>query len=633
MESRLNTEADANEKTLRIKRLPGQVVDQIAAGEVIERPAQLIKELVENSLDAKATEIELSISSGLSQITIVDNGKGILKEDLPLVFERHSTSKLSKADDLFSLHSFGFRGEALSAIGSISKISLETKSQEEPSGSLMIWDSGQEVVVDQSGISEGTKISVSNLFDNMPARKKFLKSQRYEMTLVKKVFNSFSLMHFDKDFKLVVDGKLNFLYQKTGSIEERYEQIYKTKIYKVSLEETGFIKAGSAIYLQEPGIESKTSQSLLVYVQSRAIEDKAIHAAVRDGLNTYLMHGCYPRGLVDLKLDPGFVDVNVHPMKSQVRFQDSSKIYKSIRSAVSSWAAEAKWSKEIVEGECEEKSYVKSQSPVFQKTQAPSFSSGGTEARTGGGSFSKRPSINEVNQAISAQVPFEFKDKIVQYKKTYGDLKSKNIEKILKQEDGFEPLWSNLMVVGQINLTYIVAQSSEAVFFIDQHAAHERVGYEKLLKSWKENKTLDIQTLLMPLQIEMDDDHIEAILSKQDDLMEIGIGIDQGGPGLIVLNALPGFLKETAVDQALRELAVSVLKHGGGSSVDEVFELFFATVSCHSVIRAGHAMSADEMKLLLIEMDKYKSNFCPHGRPVYKKVSFQSLDRDFGRLG
>lgn len=613
METPLNIKTEGLQVS-RIKRLPGQVVDQIAAGEVIERPAQLIKELVENSLDAGATKVELSVSSGLSQITITDNGGGILKEDLPLVFERHSTSKLAKADDLFSLDSFGFRGEALSAIGSISKVTLETKSFKEDNGSLMIWDAGKQIIIDQSGITEGTKLSVSNLFDNMPARKKFLKSQRYELTLVKKVFNSFALMHFDKEFKLIVDGKLVFLYQGAASIEKRYEQIYKSKLYKVELMETEFIKSGSAVYLQEPGIESKTSQSLLVYVQSRAVEDKAIHAAVRDGLNTYLMHGCYPKGLVDLKLDPAFVDVNVHPMKSQVRFQESSHIYKAVRSAVSLWAAQAPWAGEIVDGGGSEQVSV----PYSSTQPVRQF---------------KKPNSEEVRQAIQAQVPFEFKDTVVQYKKTYGDLKSKTIEKILKQEDGFEPLWSNLMVVGQINLTYIVAQSTEAVFFIDQHAAHERVGYEKLLKSWKQSKNLDVQALLMPLQIEMEDNYIEAILSKQEDLSEIGISIEQGGPGLIVLNALPGFLKETAVDQALRELAVSVLKYGGGSSVDEVFELFFATVSCHSVIRAGHAMSNDEMKLLLVEMDKYKSNFCPHGRPVYKKVSFQSLDRDFGRLG
>ncbi|MGH1469069.1 MAG: DNA mismatch repair endonuclease MutL [Bdellovibrionales bacterium] len=602
-----------NKNVNRIKKLSGQVVDQIAAGEVIERPAQLIKELVENSLDAHATKVELSVSSGLSQITITDNGHGILKEDLPLVFERHSTSKLSKADELFSLDSFGFRGEALSAIGSVSKISLESRSREEDQGSLMIWDSGQQVTIDQSGISEGTKLSVSNLFDNTPARKKFLKSQRYEMTLVKKVFNSFALVHFDKEFKFMVDGKLSFLYQAVETVEKRYEQIYKKKVYKIAVPESEYIKAGSAIYLEEPGIESKTSQSLWIYVQSRWIEDKSIHAATRDGLNTYLMHGCQPKGLVDLRLQPDFVDVNVHPMKSQVRYQDSSYIYKAIRSAVSSWAALAPWSTEVV-------------------AETSKFESKSVEMPVMSRQFQK-PSRQEVSQAVQAQVPFEFKDTVVQYKKTYGDLKSKTIEKVLKQEDGFEPLWSNLMVIGQVNLTYIVAQSNEAVFFIDQHAAHERVGYEKLLKSWKENQDLDIQTLLMPLHIEMEDNYIEALLTKESELSSIGIYIEQGGPGLIVLNALPGFLKETAVDKALRELADSVIKHGGGSSVEEVFELFFATVSCHSVIRAGHAMSAEEMRLLLLEMDKYRSNFCPHGRPVYKKVSFQSLDRDFGRLG
>jgi DNA mismatch repair protein MutL len=187
------------------------------------------------------------------------------------------------------------------------------------------------------------------------------------------------------------------------------------------------------------------------------------------------------------------------------------------------------------------------------------------------------------------------------------------------------------MVVGQVNLTYILAQADNALYFIDQHAAHERVGYEKLVKAWKEKQNSDVQTLLLPLQIEMEENFVEVLLSKEKELLNIGISIEQAGPDVLTLNSHPGFLKENAVAKALKEFAERILKYGGGSSVDEVFELFFATVSCHSVIRAGHAMSPDEMKLLLIEMDKYKSHFCPHGRPVYKKVSFQSLDRDFGR--
>lgn len=606
---------------MNIIKLKDQVINQIAAGEVIERPAQLVKELMENSLDAGATSVELALSSGLSQITIIDNGSGILKEDLPLVFERHSTSKLKSAEELFSLESFGFRGEALSAIGSIAKVSLETRSSVEDSGNLMIWDSGKSILTDSSEIKEGTKLSVSNLFDNTPARKKFLKSQRYELTLVKKVFNSFSFVHFDKDFKLTVDGKLVAVFSAARTIEARYEQIYKKKVYKIELPETDLIYKGSAVYLEEPGIESKTSQSLWIYVQSRWIEDRAVHAAVRDGLNTYLMHGCQPKGVVDLKLNPACVDVNVHPMKSQVRFEDSGQIYKILRSAVSEWAARAPWSTSGVAVQAYENKNVASK--FVQQSSTPYKASYVSKAHT--------------EAAIKAQQPaFEFKEREkVQYKTTYGDLKSKlSIEKVLKQVDGFEPNWSNLMVVGQVNLTYIVAQSDESVYYVDQHAAHERVGYEKLVQAWKKQTAdgnQDIQNLLLPLQMDMDELSVEALLSKQEELLQIGIGIEQAGPEALTLTSHPGFLKEAAIDKALRVFAERIQKFGGSSSLDEVFELFFATVSCHSVIRAGHPMSADEMKLLLIEMDKYRSNFCPHGRPVYKKVSFASLDRDFGR--
>ena len=580
-----------------IKVLDGAVIDQIAAGEVIERPAQLLKELIENSLDAQALKLEVSVTSDLSFIFVEDDGLGIKESDLSRVFLRHSTSKLEKTEDLLRLSSFGFRGEALSAIGSISKAQIETKHKEEECGHLYVYENGHEVLCEKNQKDVGTKISVTNLFDSTPARKKFLKSKKHELSLVKRVLNAFSLKHYDKEFKFILDGKLIFYYSKASCIEERYEQVFKAKkIFKIDLPKCDILLEGSCVYLEEPSIESKTGLGLWTFVQDRHVLDKTIAASVRDGLNTYLMHGTFPRGVVDLKVKKDFIDVNVHPMKSEIRFENPSYIYKSIRKAVSDWAFLAPWKNEVM-------------------------------------AFKNHIGEKKLKKTEEHQIPMDIGEKKVLYKKTEGHLNSEVvIKRLLKKEDSFEPYWSNLMVIGQVNLTYIVAQSEDAVFFIDQHAAHERVAFERLKKQWEDKNEKEVQSLLLPLHIDIDESAAEALLELKSELQLVGVEIEASGPESLALNAVPGFLKEESVEKGLRDLAKDKLSLGGGSGLDEVFELFFATLACHSVIRAGHAMSSDEMKLLLIHMDQFKSRYCPHGRPVYKKIAFQSLDQDFGRV-
>lgn len=608
----------------KIIKLSGKVVDQIAAGEVIERPSQLLKELIENSLDAFSTEIEVGVSSDLDLLSVTDNGTGIKESDLPLVFERHSTSKILKAQDLFELSSFGFRGEALSAIGAVSKAQLETKHKEDKTGRVYVYENGEEKFIETSSSdTEGTKITITNLFDSTPARKKFLKSKRHELTLIKRTFQSFSLLHFDKSFKLLVDGKLMFYFQKTDSVFKRYSQVFKNKkVFKVDLPVCEIIKGGSAIYLEEPSIDSKTGLSLWTFVQERWIHDKTVATAIREGLNTYLMHGCFPKGVVDIKIKKDFIDVNVHPMKSEIRYENSSYIYKTIRKSVSDWAYQAPWKSEIISskaGSGPASSLAKASASLWSVPPEK-----------------KRPSFETVKAAIDHQddqykFSTELSDQRVMYKKTYGDLKSESIKKILKKEDKFEPYWSSLMVLGQVNLTYIMAQSEEALFFIDQHAAHERVAFEKIKKQWSESEKKDIQSLLMPLTMDLEPQYIEALMSVKSELDDLGVELELSGPEVLAINTIPGFLKEESIETSLRKLSEEIVTKGGGASLDEVFELFFATLACHSVIRAGHAMSEDEMRLLLIEMDRYNSRYCPHGRPVYKKTPFSELDRDFGR--
>ncbi len=613
----------------RIKKLDGHVIDQIAAGEVVERPAQLVKELIENSIDAGATKVTLSVDSSLTFINITDNGSGIIKEDLPLVFQRHSTSKLKSADEIFHLSSFGFRGEALSAIGSVSKVNLETKTKEEQEGSALEWSFGEITSQTKSSIEEGTDIKISSLFENVPARKKFLKSERFELTQVKKVFSSFALFHFDKDFKFLVDGKLKEFYQKKDSPQERYAQINKgKKVYKLPLLADDVFHSNTKIYLEEPSFDSKNSSGLWIYTQERWIQDKTIAAAIRDGLSTYLMHGTFPKGLVFLDLAPKFVDVNVHPMKSQVRFADNSKVYSYLRKNTARWAESSPWLEKTVRSE-------------QQQLQSSNFKeqSGFSSTYQTNESQNKSESNDFSTYAVKDQKSLGFKEyDQVQYKKTEVLFKEEVPKKLVFKENQSvstnsfeEPTWASLQVLGQTNLTYIIAQSSEAMFLIDQHAAHERVGYEKLLKAWQNSESMETQALLLPVQMDLPEEQLEALIEKQIELKKLGVEFEQTGPESIALTLLPAFLKEEAVIKALEIFAKEALVSGGSVAVEDAFKLLFATMSCHSVIRAGHAMALDEMKLLLSEMDKYRSSYCPHGRPVYKKIPFTELDRDFGR--
>ncbi len=633
-----------------IKVLKNHVVDQIAAGEVIERPSQLLKELIENSLDAGALKIEVSVSSDLSFISVDDDGFGIKRRELSKAFLRHSTSKLIETEDLMKLSSFGFRGEALSAIGSISKVQVETRRKGESSGSFYIYENGSEVALEDSEREFGTKISITKLFDSTPARKKFLKSNRHELTLIKKVLKDFSLKHYNTSFKLLLDRKISFFYPSVDTIQKRYTEVFKdSKVYKIELKPCDTILKGSCLYLEEPSIQSKTGQSLWVYIQDRSVQDKTVAAATRDGLNTYLMHGTFPKGLIDLKLRKDSIDVNVHPMKSEVRFENSSYIYKSVRRAVSDWAYQAPWKNEVI-SDSTLGSYKNHSSfnntpnslnrPIRENSsyQEKKIAFEIQNPTANGVAFSSQAKISNSDDGVNqySQNNFKISEPEVLYKKTYGSLNSTTVENKLIKKEGFEPYWSKLMIVGQINLTYIMAQGQDAVYFIDQHAAHERVAFERLKTQWEKRKEskgkCDIQNLLIPLYLDLDETLTEELLKLNQELFQLGIEIESSGPETIAVNSIPSFLKEESIAKGLRKLAKDSLDQGGGSSVDDVFELFFATLACHSVIRAGHAMSDDEMKLLLLSMDEYKSRYCPHGRPVYKKISFHSLDQDFGRV-
>jgi DNA mismatch repair protein MutL len=442
---------------MAIERLSEKTISQIAAGEVVERPAHLVKELVENSLDAGATRIDIDLDHGGRFVQVVDDGHGIPKEDLPLVFARHATSKLKDIEDLWALNSFGFRGEALASVASVSKVQIVSHVKGADSAYRLDVEYGDLHEVTPSSGALGTRITVQDLFENLPARKKFLKSETAEISQIRNVLKAMALMHPEVSFK--VRHKVELLHsgpkKKTPLI--RVQEVLGVKpLYEVSGEREGFqVRA----YFSSPKDVTRQNRNLWIFAQSRWIVDRSLQAAIMDAYHSLLMHGEFPYCVLDLKCSPEEVDVNVHPTKSQVKFRNASGAFRAVRSVLRSGLENAPWIKKEVSRpqpinyaavEAEPKPLF-FREPEFYRTQ---YQQKSWTPSPGG--------LQEVLTSFSEPAPIE----------------SPQVE-----ESGPSPsggYWSSLQVLGQCNLTYIVAQNDVGLILIDQHAAHERVNYEKL---------------------------------------------------------------------------------------------------------------------------------------------------------
>lgn len=594
---------------MNIQVLDSSLVDKIAAGEVLERPAQLVKELVENSLDAGARMVEVEVGLNGREIRVTDDGSGIPSHQLSLALSRHATSKIRSAEDLFRLKSFGFRGEALSSVASVSRFSITSRTGEDERGTRLESVFGSEQKAEQVSSSVGTTILVSDLFENVPARLKFLKSDSSEIQHIKLCLKSFSLSRPDVSFRFLLRGNLEFFLEATEDINRRVEEVlniaplFETKNHENNIDVYAHFAAPNQTLRQNKGI--------WIFVQGRWIQDRAIAAAVMEGYRNLLMHGEYPYCVVKINMPPDQVDVNVHPTKSQVRFVNSSDVFRAVVHALRSGLEKTPWlahsplssskPSEVGDGLPTLESFTQTyfEQPSFSQTQYPK----------------KNFSVQEPSSSYSANYKTEFPDHFP----SMGDLKAAAF------------LWGDLQVIGQVAQTYIVAQSPVDFYLVDQHAAHERVVFERLMESWN-NKRFSIQNFLMPLSVDFSESEVELLMTQKDAIAELGIEIEQLGPQTVGVLSCPEFIKESAVAQALHRFVGQLVQSGGSFALESAVADVFASMSCHSVVRAGQTLSVDEMSSLLKQMDEFPfSSFCPHGRPVFVKKSFAQIDREFGR--
>ncbi|MCB0378847.1 MAG: DNA mismatch repair endonuclease MutL, partial [Bdellovibrionales bacterium] len=435
-----------------IHQLSSDVVDKIAAGEVVERPAHLLKELIENSLDAGADQIEVDIDEGGKSLKVTDNGKGVRSEELPLVFARHATSKIDQSDDLWNLSTFGFRGEAIASISSVSRLKFLSLRQGENQAYRIDCEFGKLSPVTETSLSQGTQVQVEELFSNIPARLKFLKSDSAEVTQIKNVLKAMALQYPMVDWKVRLKGKLLFFWKKTDSLLERAQAVLETK--NLFSHQKDFDGYKVNVVFSDPATVVKVSRQIWLFVQNRWVQDKTLQAAVMEAYRSLLMHGQYPICYVSLQCPPDEVDVNIHPTKSQVKFMDSKKAFRAVHYCLREAIEQAPWLgrksknqdtfapiQEVTAAPLE------FQQKDFQRTQFQQ------KRRWEPAPSATNPSMMDLRRA--AQEGFEG---AVVDRPTGSDHASSVPE----------AYWSSLQVIGQVDLTYIVAQAKDRLLLVDQ---------------------------------------------------------------------------------------------------------------------------------------------------------------------
>lgn len=578
---------------MKIKVLDPLIASKIAAGEVIERPSSVIKELVENSIDAKSTIIEIEIiDGGMDLIKITDNGNGISKEDLPTAIKRHATSKINSIDDLSHLTSMGFRGEALASIAAVSKMQLSSKSSESHAGSNIKVENSTILSESVVSMTNGTSITVNNLFYNLPARKKFMSTLKSESNRIVRLINHFSVSHSQIKFKLLIDEKEKINTIGNGdlihTIAKTLNQNLANELIPVVFTENDFKITG---YISPPHISRTNRSNILYSVNKRIVKDKLITMAIEQAYRGFLTVGKFPITVLDISTHPSKVDINVHPRKDEVRFLNENEVFSFIQRSIR---------ETIVQNHPVPNTF----NPVFN-TSYP-FASTGTK-----GNFSIVTSdTNQINYQ----------------EQTFFNLE-KTTEKYMSPNTKF-PI---LRAIGQIDSTYIIAEGENGMYILDQHACHEKINYEKILESISSN-LMEMQLLMEPYLIDISNLKTRFLTNKLETLNANGIAIDTLDDQTILLKGIPATIMQTKLDEFVKDIESFIESELDINDSLASMSAIAASIACHSSIRAGDTIDINEMNLLLRNLENCTEPFhCPHGRPTINNINIQQLKHMFIR--
>lgn len=610
-----------------IRRLPPETVNRIAAGEVVERPASAIKELVENALDAGATHIEIQADGGgLSRILIADDGKGIPVEELPLAVERHATSKLEPDDagdvDLLRIHTLGFRGEALPSIGSVARLTITTRARDASEAWAVTVDGGDQRPVAPAPFPgpHGARVEVRDLFYATPARLKFMKSERSEAMAISEEIKRQAMAHEAVAFTLSLDGKTTLRLPAehpgdAGRLKRLAALLGRDFEANALLIDQARDDVRLSGYAGLPTYSRGNAAHQFLFVNGRPVRDRLLQGALRGAYADFLARDRHPAAALFLDIDPLYVDVNVHPAKAEVRFRDPALVRGLIVGALKhALHAAGHRASTTVAADALAGFRPHAGAPAFSPSSpsAASFS-GWTGWSQPAAAAQLIPGLHERSARVEPEwtAPQQQPD-------TEGQV--------------FDPLDYPLGVArGQVHATYIVAQTRDGLVVVDQHAAHERLVYERM-KTQMADGAVTRQALLTPEVVELDPAEAERVAARADELAEMGLIVEPFGAGAVLVRETPALLGDTDVQGLIRDIADDLAEHGAALSLKERMAEVCGTMACHGSVRAGRTLSAPEMNALLRQMEATPhSGQCNHGRPTYVELKLADLERLFGR--
>ncbi|MBC6414439.1 MAG: DNA mismatch repair endonuclease MutL [Chromatiales bacterium] len=600
-----------------IKVLPSQLINQIAAGEVIERPVSIVKELVENSLDANADQITIKIEhGGFKSIEVSDNGDGIAADQLRLALSRHATSKISSFEDLTAITQFGFRGEALPSIASVSHLTLSSQVSSEESGNQIVVDGGDATVgeVVPTARRPGTTVTVNDLFFNVPARRKFLKTERTEFSHIQQFLYRIALARFDVEFILVHNAKTVFHFSRAQHQTDQLVRLQKILGKAFAEQNVHFSEKIDSIavcgWLGLPTISRSQPDMQYCYVNGRVVRDKTISHAVRQAYNDVLYQERHPCYILYLDIAAEKVDVNVHPAKHEVRFHDQRLVHDFIHIAVKRALAEL--SPENTTNLAEHQRQLQNDRPDYKIPPTAAQPHLNLSAANRSSGAMSRDFYRQVAEHVSPPVEPD---------------RSQGADKTAA-EYPLPPLGE---AICQVHGIYIVAQNAKGLVLVDMHAAHERITYERLKVAYRA-QSVPSQPLLVPETLEVSEKEADLCEHYAQTLAEVGFGVERIGLAKLRIRRVPSLLKNTDYGQLLSDVLADFIEHGTSQRIESNINEVLSTMACHGSVRANRKLSVDEMNVILRDIESTeRSGQCNHGRPTWLQFSIEQLDKLFKR--
>ncbi len=604
----------------KIKILDESVSNIIAAGEVVENPASMIKELLENSLDAESKSIKIEIKNGGRDVIIADDGIGMLQEDLLLSIERHATSKIKEKEDLYNLYTYGFRGEALSSISAVSKLTLSSKTEVDEMGSQITVLGGKVTSLKNIQRNRGTTIEIRELFFNTPARLKFLRKPTTEYLNIKDIIIQEALSNPEVAISLIIDGKESIKTSGNG-IDNTIVEIFGRNVLKN-------VKKFPLGYLGNGALYRSSKDSIFTFVNNRMVKSKIIETAVVDGYYTKLMKGKYPFAIIFLEVDPKNVDVNVHPSKKVIKFDDEDRIYRYVLNEIEkSFERDDEFVSPTLEEriEKEEKKYLDfSEFERFtpMKTEPQKILEIPVEEKIVVEKEKISYPIKEKEEP--EQIVESVKEVPVKYEKI--EKTEEKLPKIEKDEKKLEKREINFKVMGQVFDTFILVERDGVFEIYDQHIVHERILYEKLKKQYYGTE-VSMQQLLVPVRVLVDPREKEIIFENSESFLKAGFEIDRFSDNEILIRAIPIIDLRDSIENIFRNILRNIKEN---KNLD-IRESILISMSCRGAIKANEKLEIQEMEKIIRELHKIGEYTCPHGRPIIVKITRDDLEKLFKR--